>query len=174
MLNDIRSSIYLSLLLKLKVLSFEFWGGKCRTIPYSTMNSSERGSLDQFEHRAHGIQRAVDVDVDATYQSDEDDAQHTQDEAGTLAPVALDGGNDAVVLTQEHGLDHQQVVVERDDGVDQRDEHEHVDGHRALMAGADEDEELAEEACKRGIPPSENIASIIVKASHGLVLNKPL
>ena len=109
MLNDIRSSIYLSLLLKLKVLSLG--GGKCRTIPYSTINSSERGSLDQFEHRAHGIQRAVDVDVDATYQSDEDDAQHTQDEAGTLAPVALDGGNDAVVLTQEHGLDHQQVVV---------------------------------------------------------------
>ena len=105
-----------------------------------------KSSLDGCKHRADGVYGAVDVGVDAAHQADEDDAKHTQDETGALGPMTLDGGNHAVVLTQEHGLDHEQVVVQRDDRVDQRDEYQHVDGHRTLM----------------------------VKASQGLVLNNPL
>ena len=106
--------------------------------------------LNGSEHGADGVNRAIDVSVDAADQTDEDDAQYTQDEACTLGPVALDGGNHTIVLAQEHRLNHQQVVVQRDDGVDQRDEYEDVDGYRTLVACAHKDEELAEEACKRG------------------------
>ncbi len=66
-----------------------------------------------------------------------------------------------------HGLDNEEIVVERDDGVDQGDEHEDVDRYRTLREGRGEDEELAEESGERGIPARENMASIMVKARRG-------
>ena len=84
--------------------------------------------LDGSEHRADGINGTVNVGIDAADQADEDDTSHTQNESQTLGPMALEGGNHAIVLAQEHGLDHEQVVVQRNDRVDQRDEHQNVDG----------------------------------------------
>lgn len=69
-------------------------------------------SLYSSEHSTNGIDSTIDIGIDAADESDENNAQHTQDETCALGPVALDGGNHTIVLTQEHRLDYQQVVVQ--------------------------------------------------------------
>ena len=68
--------------------------------------------LYSSKHGTDGIDSPIDIGIDAADESDEDNTQHTQDETCALGPVALDGGNHTVVLTQEHRLDYQQVVVQ--------------------------------------------------------------
>lgn len=79
--------------------------------------------------------------------AEQDDAKGADDEGGTSVVVGTEGGYRLVVLTDVHGLDDAQVVVEREHGVDQGDEHQHVP--TSFECGG-EDEELREEACKRG------------------------
>lgn len=55
----------------------------------------------------------------------------------------------SLLVVDKHRLDYEQVVVERDDSVDQRDEHQHIESRSARFGGGCEDEELAEEARKR-------------------------
>ena len=80
------------------------------------------------------------------------------------------GITQAFLVADKHALTTEQVVVERDDSVDQRDEHQHIESRSARFGGGCEDEELAEEASANGgIPAKENMASIIVNANLGLV-----
>ena len=88
--------------------------------------------------------------VDAAEESDKNDTGNAYPHAETFASGRTESGNYAFFLIlDEHGLHHQQIVVERDDGVDQRYQCEDVERGRTGLYSRREDEELAEESCKR-------------------------
>ena len=68
------------------------------------------------------------VAVDAAYQAEKHYAGKGDPHADAFATGATEGGDDTLFFADEHGFDHEEVVVEGDDGVDQSDEHEDVDG----------------------------------------------
>ena len=92
------------------------------------------------------VSKAVNVVVDAADKAEQDDTCRTDGEGSTRATVALESGDGIVVGLDVHGLDNHQVVVERDDRVDQGNEDQEME---TGLEGCHEDEELGEETCKR-------------------------
>ena len=89
--------------------------------------------------------RPAEQTVEAAHQAGHDDSCHTHQQARTRQAVGTEGRHGAVARGDVHGLHHQQVVVERDDGVDQRQKHHQpVSG----MEGRGKHEELREESGK--------------------------
>ena len=105
--------------------------------------------VNEHEHQARIGSTSTQVSVDATCQTNEDNAQCSYNQRQLFAASNLKLRNDAIILLDEHCLNHKQIVVERHDGVNQRNEHKHIDGNAAGVACTHKDEELAEEACKR-------------------------
>ena len=93
------------------------------------------------------VGKAVDEVVGNTADAEEHHACHAEEEGGAAVAVNPESGERILVGDDVHGLDDKQVVVERDDGVDQCNEHQPVPSG---VEGCHEDEELREEACKRG------------------------
>ena len=111
----------------------------------------ERFQAILFQHREDIACRCCDVAqacVDAAYQTNKDDAEGAYPKACCLGPVRFELWYRTLVLADKHRLNYQQIVVERDDGVDQRNEDENIDCHATRLRCAHKDEELAEEACK--------------------------
>lgn len=87
----------------------------------------------------------VDIGVEPADDADEDYAHDAEGKAHTGVAVALESGYRLLVGLDIHGLDDEQIVVEGDDGVDQRDEHK---DYEPGLEGGHKHEELAEEASK--------------------------
>ena len=58
--------------------------------------------------------------VEVADDAEADDAGDTYPHAQTLGACRTEGGDGLFAVIDEHGFDNKQVVVERDDGVDQR------------------------------------------------------
>ncbi len=97
--------------------------------------------------RSHAEAEAADVLVDAAGNAEQEYAQAAHQQADAGVGVGRESGDGGVAFVDEHGLDNPQVVVERDDGVQQGDEDEDVE---SLFGGGGKDEEFAEEAGERG------------------------
>ena len=97
--------------------------------------------------RLEAVTERVDVVVEHAAQTAHDDAGDAEEQGEAGVDVATEGGYGVVGRCDVHGLNDEQVVVERDDGVGQGDEHQQG---VACVEGGHEHEELAEEACKWG------------------------
>ena len=87
--------------------------------------------------------------VEEWHDTDEDDADYTYQKGDALGERALEWRNNAIVLVNKHCLHHEEVVVERHDGVNQCDEHKDIHRNRAGLQCRGEDKEFAKESCKR-------------------------
>lgn len=94
-----------------------------------------------------GIYKSI---VDAAYKTHKNDAGNANPHAETLgAGRAESSDGTRLLIVDEHGLNNEQIVVERHNGVDQRYEHKYVKGHRTGSNTGRENEKLAEETRKR-------------------------
>lgn len=103
-------------------------------------------SRQQFRE-SETVAKEVYVIVETAGDAKQHHTEHADAKGGTRAAVAAEGGDGGLVGLNVHGLDDEQVVVERNDGVDQGYEHEE------MIAGIErchEHEELGEETCERG------------------------
>ena len=96
------------------------------------------------------LSQSKDVVVDTAYQAEQDDTCHTYPHTETLGVGRAECGHRALIGADKHCFHYQQIVVKRDDGVDQGYEHEHIDGYAALIDSTGEYEEFAEESGERG------------------------
>lgn len=92
------------------------------------------------------VAERVDIVVHRADDAEQDDAEQADSQGHTRVAVALERGYGAVARFDVHGLYDEQVVVERDDRIDQGDEHEQV---LACIEGCHEPEELREKPCER-------------------------
>ena len=95
-------------------------------------------------YRCEVEQRAVAAAND----TEQYDAGHSDNETEALGTSRFETCDGAFLFSDIHCLHYEKIVVERNDGVDEGDKHEDVDGNAALVDGSGEDEELREEACK--------------------------
>lgn len=95
----------------------------------------------------YAVAETVDVVVDDSGYSEQDDTERTDGQGGARRTVAAETVDGMLGGLDVHGLDDEQVVVERDDRVHQGDEYEQVEPG---VEGGHEDEELREESGKRG------------------------
>ena len=96
----------------------------------------------------------IDPVEDRTCESQNQDSGQAEQETQTGAVVAAERCDRGVVRRDEHRLDHQHVVVQGYDRVQQGYEDQHIEKNPA----------------KGGIPAREKMASIITIASFGFVL----
>ena len=87
--------------------------------------------------------------IDAACETNEDNAEHAHKDGDTLAHMALECSNGLVVGVDKHCLYHKQIVVKRNNSVNQRNEHQHIQCNRTALQCRAEDEELAKESGKR-------------------------
>ena len=83
--------------------------------------------------------------IDAACETNEDDAEHAHKDGDALAHMALECSNGLVVGVDKHCLYHKQIVVKRNNSVNQRNEHQHIQCNRTALQCRAEDEELARE-----------------------------
>ena len=88
--------------------------------------------------------------VDVRNNTEEDDSGYAEGEGYALAACALEGGDGGLVAGDPDRLDYEEVVVERNDGVDKGDEYKHVKSDRSRTGNACEHEYLREESCEGG------------------------
>ncbi len=84
--------------------------------------------------------------IHSAAQTQHHNAGHTNGQTDGAQRTALEGGHRRIVRRDIHGLHNEQIVVQRDDGVDQRQEHHQI---VALMEGGSKHKELAEESGNR-------------------------
>ena len=109
-----------------------------------------RGGLCESAHQSILLAKQENVIVEAADNAEEDDAGYGNPHCHTLGACRLECGNDRFVIAEEHCLDHEEIVEERHDGVDQRYQHKDVDCYGSLLESSGEDEELAEESGEGG------------------------
>ena len=90
--------------------------------------------------------RIAQYTIHTTHNTQQQDACHTNHQAQTHGTSVLESRNRLFVRCDEHGLDNQQVVIQRDDRINQSNEHNQV---ITAIEGCCKYEELAEEAGKR-------------------------
>ena len=90
--------------------------------------------------------RITQYAINAADNTQQQDTRYASNQAETHRTTVLERWNRLFVRGNEHSLDNQQVVVQRNDGVDQSDEHNQV---VTAVEGGCKDKELAEEACER-------------------------
>lgn len=73
------------------------------------------------------------VTVNTAYDAKENDACNGNPQTEALAESGAKFRNCRFIFADEHRLDHEEIVVEGDDGVDQGYQHEDVDSDRALI-----------------------------------------
>ena len=86
--------------------------------------------------------------VYGAYDAEQQDAADGNHEAEALGECRAESFDLTRLFADIHCLDHQKIVVQGNDGVDEGDEHQYVDCNAALVDGCGEDEEFAEEACE--------------------------
>ena len=91
------------------------------------------------------VAEAADVVVEHTAETEYQHTEGAEEEGYASVNVALERRYRAFVGLDVHGLDDEQIVVERDDGIGQSNEHQQ---RIAGLEGCHEYEELAEESCK--------------------------
>ena len=91
------------------------------------------------------ITETVDVAIDVTGQTEEDNTGQANQQGQTCSTIAAESGNGRIALLDIHCLHDKQIILERNHRIHQGDE------HQQMMSGVEsglEDEELREEACK--------------------------
>ena len=87
--------------------------------------------------------------VEEAYDTEGHDAEHANPQAEAFGASTAERGYLRFLGGDVHCLYNKEIVVKRYDCVDKGNEHQHIDCHGALVYGRREDEELAEESCKR-------------------------
>ena len=91
--------------------------------------------------------QARQVAIYATCYTQDEYAGYADNESCTTIAVGLNGLDGIVVGVDKHCFYNQQVVVERDDCIEQCDEYENIE---STVYSRSKYEELAEETCKWG------------------------
>lgn len=66
--------------------------------------------------------------VYVAYDTETDDTGNANPHAETFGASRAESGNGVFAVVDEHRLHHEEVVVEGDDGVNQRYQHKHIEG----------------------------------------------
>lgn len=86
------------------------------------------------EYRVALFGEGEDVVVDHAHDTEEDDTGYGDYQAKSLCGARLEGRNFALVFGVDiHRLNYEEIVVEGNDGVDQRYQYEDVNGYRTLI-----------------------------------------
>ncbi len=83
---------------------------------------------------AHG-RHVEKIVVDTAYDAEKEYSSNSDPHAEALAARRTEVGDLTFVLTDKHSLHDKEIVVERDDGVDQSDQHEDIYRYRTLVDG---------------------------------------